>query len=103
MKAKLLAIWTAIKTDLVDTYKRLKIVIFAIAAAIIYLEFNKIKEALTVYGAKKEMAADNKKDVMLASTEKADSDQADALVKAANDLPKQEAPVQADWYKKDPK
>lgn len=100
MKAKLLAIWQAVKSDLIDTWKRSKIFLLAIGATIVYFEFNKIKEALLVYAGKKEIQSDDIKDQDLARQETKDNTQADALVKEAKDLPSQKGPVSENWYEK---
>ena len=96
IKLALSLVWT----DLVDTYKRVKILLLAILAAIVYLEWRKIKEALLVYSGQKEIKTDNKQDQDLKSKENSDNQQADALQKQAQDLPKQEQPIDEDWYKK---
>ena len=74
---------SVVLADLADTYKRLKIVIIAIGAAIIYFEWQRIKEALLVYQGKKEMQANNKEDADLKAKESTDSQQADTLAKKA--------------------
>lgn len=89
----------AVYADLVDTYERLKIVIFAVLALIGYLEFDKIKDAVIVYSGKKEIQNDQKKSDALGIQETQENQQADALVKQAQDLPKQEQPVTDSWYK----
>ncbi len=91
VKLALSTVWA----DCVDTYKRCKILCIAIGAAIIYLEWNKIKEALLVYAGKKEMAKDKKEDSALASQEESAEQQANALEQKA----KQET-SDDDWYKK---
>jgi hypothetical protein len=95
MKSKLLAIWNSIWTDICDTYKRLKVLIIVVGAALIYLEWNKIQEALLVYGGKKQIQSDQKKDAVLATQESQDSEQADALATKAQNEPTPDA----DWYK----
>ena len=91
---------SAIKADLKDTYDRYKLVIYGALAAIGYLLFTQIKDAILVYLGKKEAADTKAKDATLASQEKTDNDQADALVKHANEAPSQEKPVDDNWYKK---
>jgi hypothetical protein len=78
-----LAVWD----DICNTYQRLKIVIIAIGAAIIYFEWQKIKDAILVSQAKKEMQNDNKEDAKLKANEDSTNKQADALVKKAQDEP----------------
>ena len=100
MLAKLKVIAAAVWADIVDTYKRLKIVILAVGAALIYLEWNKISEAITLAQGKKELKTDEKKDQALAATEKSDNDKANALVQEAQQLPSTEKPVDDNWNKK---
>jgi len=104
MLVKLKAIAATVWADVVDTYKRCKIILLAVGACIVYLEFNKIKEALLVSGEKKEMASDNKQDQALATKEKTENDAANVLVADANKLGQQSTtPVDPDWYEKDKK
>jgi hypothetical protein len=96
MLDKLKAILNMVWFDICDTYRRIKIVVFAIVGIIIALEFNKLKEFLIAYQGKKEMEKDQKIDSDLASKEKTENDQADALTKKAKDEPN----PSNDWYKK---
>lgn len=100
MKAKLLSIWNFIKNDAKDTWNRSKMFLLAILGLVIYFEFDKIKQALLVYGAKKETDTSHKEDQVLATKEKSENDQANALIKTAEDLPKQEGQVSDDWNTK---
>lgn len=100
MKAKLLSIWNSIKLDLADTWKRSKMFLLAILGLVLYFEFDKIKQSLLVYGAKKETETSKKEDQILATKEKSENDQANTLIKAAEDLPKQEGSVSDDWNTK---
>ena len=99
MKAKLLAILTAVKNDLLDTWQRCKILILAIGALILALEFQKLKEFLLVYFGQRQLKSDQKQDAKLATQENDDNQKADALVKEAQSLPSQETPVTDEWYK----
>ena len=100
MKAKILATLSAMKSDLIDTYQRSKMLLLAIGAAIIAFEYNRIKAAITVYMGAKEIKQATTQDATLKAQETTLNTTADALVKEANDLPSQEKPVTADWYKK---
>ena len=104
MLDKLKAFWATLKSQLVDIWNRSKIFLIALGIAVVYLEWEKIKEAFLLYTANKEMKSDKKEDQTLAATETSASQQADALVKQAQALPSQEQPVTEDWYtKKDSK
>jgi len=99
MLAKLKAAWTIAKSQLADIWNRSKVFVITVGALILALEFQKIKEALLVYAGKKEIQKDKKEDQALATQEKTENAQADAMVKEAQQLPGQEPPVQPDWYK----
>lgn len=99
MKAKLQALLSGISKDLLDTWQRSKIILLAIVAAIVYLEFNRIKEALTVVTAKNEIKNTESKDKQLAQEEVDANQKADTLVKEAQNLSNQNSPVKEDWYK----
>ncbi len=94
MLAKLKEISTTVWNDIKDTYSRFKIVIYGILLAIVYLEWNRIKVALLMAGGKKELTSAKKEDAALTQIEKTDSQQADALVKKAQNEPSQPD----DWY-----
>jgi hypothetical protein len=98
-KIFLLAVWA----DICDTYKRIKVILFAVLAAIIYLEFDKIKEYLLVRTGQKEIKKDDVKDQKLANQEQSEVSEANDLEKEANQLPTQEQPVSDDWYLKEDK
>lgn len=100
---KIKAFLAVAKSDMADTWKRIKVFVIAIAGIIIYFEFTKIKDALIAYAGKKEGVATQKKDDKLAAQEDSNNKQADALVAEAAALPAQEQPVTEDWYKKDKK
>jgi hypothetical protein len=100
MKAKLQILLQGIGRDLLDTWQRSKMVLLAIGAAIIYFEFDKIKEALTVNQAKKEITDTEKKDSQLAQEENSDKQKADSFVHEAQSLSSQNSPVTEDWYEK---
>ena len=97
--SKLKAIWTLVTSQLADLWNRSKVFLLAIAALILTLEWEKIKETVLVYLGQKEIKSDQKQDSTLAATEKKDSDTADALVQQAQQLQQQAPPVTADWYK----
>jgi hypothetical protein len=100
MKTKLLAFLSALKNDLADTYKRLKIYFFAFGVLLITFEWEKIKQVLTVWAAQREMKQTTAKDETLKVQEGALNASADALVKDANALPDSQKPVTLDWNKK---
>jgi hypothetical protein len=87
MWQKIKSFLTVVSSDFADTWKRTKIFIFAIGGLIVYLEFNKIKDALLAYGAKKEIDTTQKKDDKVAIQEDANNKQADALVAKAKEEP----------------
>ncbi len=91
---------TALKLDLVDTWNRCKILVFAILAVVGFIEWDKIKAILLTYAANKEMKSDNAQDQVLSTQEDAAKAQAAALVKDAQNLPNQQTQVSQDWYVK---
>ena len=97
-KAK--ALLATFKAQSADIWNRTKIYVIAIVGIILALEFNNIKNAISVYFGKKEAAKDKVEDTKLATKEDDDKAKADALVQAAKDLPGQQPPVGQDWYKK---
>ena len=101
MWEKVKVFWGKVGSDLADTWKRVKVFVFALAGVVVYLEFNKIKDALIAYAGKKEMRTSEKKDDKLATQEDTNNKKADALVAEAAALPFQEKPVGEDWYKKE--
>jgi hypothetical protein len=102
MLTKIKSILSNIGTDLADTWNRSKIYILALGAVVLTFEFQKLKQFLLAYEGKKEIQADDKKDQKLATAEKNESDQADALAKQAKDLPNQQKPVDENWNKEKP-
>ena len=100
MKGKIVAIWAAIKADAIDTWQRSKFFLLGLAALLLALEFQKLKEFLLLYFGQKEMKDTERKDQDLANKENSENAQADALIKQAQDLPKQEQPIDDNWYKK---
>ena len=101
MVAKLKALWAIIKVQLADIWNRSKMVLLAIVAVVVAIEWQKLKEWLMVQQGKKELQKDNKQDVALASSEAAENKQANALIQQAEALPGQEQPVSDDWNTKD--
>ena len=100
MLPKLKAFFAAIGNDLADTWKRIKVFVFAIIGIVVYLEFNKIKDALIAYSGKKEIDNTKKQDDKAAIQEDSNNKQADALVAESAALPAEEKPVTEDWNKK---
>ena len=90
---------TTIKADLADTWVKYKGIFLAIIAAVVYLEFNKIREALLLYSGKKEIDKADSKDIDLKKQEDGLNTKANILVEEAKTLPEQEKPVTSDWYK----
>lgn len=99
MKDKVIAFLKTVWADIVDTYKRFKLVFIAVGGIILALEFQKIKTFILVYMGQKEIDSANKQDQILSSKESTANQQADALVKEANELPSKQAQVNEDWYK----
>jgi len=95
IKFFLSALWAQVG----DIWNRSKIFILALATTLVYLEWNKIKEAFATLAAQREMKKDNNKDQGLSNTENTDNNQANALVNQSNDLPNQDKPATDDWYK----
>jgi len=86
MLAKIKTFLTAFKNQLLDLWNRSKVFLIAVGAAIIYFEWNKIKEAFLVYQGQKQISTDKKEDQSLATQENSANQQANALVtKAQNE------------------
>lgn len=100
MLDKVKSFLSTIGTDLKDTWNRSKMVILAVGALILALEFRKLKEFLLVYAGKKEIDKDKKEDSQLKAKEDSANAQADALVKQAKEEPSKETPVGDDWNSK---
>lgn len=100
MGAKLKAFFAAIWADIVDTYKRSKLLLLAIGAVIVTLEFNRIKEALAIAAAKRVDKSAHTEDTQLATQEAQLNQQADAAVQQAAQETQNEAPVTDGWNKK---
>ncbi len=100
MLDKLKALWTTVKAQLADIWNRSKIFLLAIVGLVLALEFQKLKEFFLAYMGQKEINKAETKDQNLASQENTTNVQADVLVKDAQELPKEEKPVDDDWYKK---
>lgn len=87
-----------------DVYNSNKILFYTIIPimGIIYLviKFHNIIIDFLIGNSKDILKDATEKDAKLAQQADATKAQADALVKTANDLPKQEAPVDQDWDKK---
>ena len=103
MLAKLKPLATTIWGDVCDTYKRTKILLLAIAGAVIYFEWEQIKAAWLVKSGANEIKSDQRQDQALAQQAKNASDQGDQLQQQANELPNQQQPVTDSWYEKDKK
>jgi hypothetical protein len=103
LKAKLKILASKVWADLVDTYERVKIILLAILAAIIFFEWQKLKAMWLVKSGQNEIKSDQKQDAKLAQLAQNASDQGDRIQQQANQLPNQEQPVGEDWYKKDKK
>lgn len=95
MKAKLQFLLSTIGSQLADIWNRSKMFLLAIAALVVALEWQKLKEFMLVYMGQKQINNAKKEDSTLAAKESTENVQADALVqKASNE------PTDADWYKK---
>lgn len=95
MLSKIKAIADIVWVDVKDTYSRCKIVLFAIGALILALEFQKLKDFLLVYFGQRQLKETEKADTDLALEENTANDEANALEQKA----KQET-TDNDWYKK---
>ena len=102
MLSKLKALWATVAADMKDTWNRSKMIILAILALVVTLEFRKLTEFLIAYTGQKEINKDKKEDQVLATKESTENAQADALVQQAQEEPSKEQPVDDNWYKKDP-
>src|SRR5208282_1769778 len=81
--AKLKVLGGTVWADTCDTWKRVKIFALAILAVIVYFEWEKIKALWLVKSGQAELKSDNKQDAQLKAKEDSDNEQADALVKKA--------------------
>ncbi len=89
-----------LKADASDTWRRSKMVLLAIGALILTLEFRKIMDAITVYMGQRAINNATKKDANLKTQEGDLNSKADDLIKEASDMPSHENQVGLDWYKK---
>jgi len=99
MLEKMKSIWGSIKADSVDTYRRIKIVLIAIAAILLAIEYKKIKEAILIYMGNRLIKNTKKESYELQTQVNTLNNQANQMVKEAKELPSQEKPVDANWYK----
>lgn len=100
MLSKLKSLLGSLKGQIVDIWERFKMYIIGALALILTLEFRKLKEYLIVKSAQNEMKNDQKQDQVLSNKEQAANNQANQLIKDAQQLPSTEQPVQEDWYTK---
>lgn len=100
MLDKIKSAWAVAVVELKDVWNRGKMFIIAILAIIGAIEFQKIRDFILLYLAKREMDGAKKEDQSLANQESKANDEADKLIKEAEDLPKHEKPVDNDWFKK---
>jgi hypothetical protein len=100
MKAKLQALLSTIGSQLADIWNRSKMFLLAIAALVIALEWEKLKEFMLVYMGQKEIQKDQKTDQKLSAQESSENTQANTLVQQAQQLPSTEQPISEDWYTK---
>lgn len=84
---KLKVLRSALWSDTIDTYKRVKILLLAILGAVIYFEWAKLKALWLVKAGQSELKSDNKQDQALAQKENQDNQQADVLVTKAQNEP----------------
>ncbi len=96
VKTFLSTVWA----EIVDTYEKVKVPLLAVLGLVVFIKWEYIKSLLTVYFANKELTSGKKEDAVLSNTETTENNQANALVKAAEELPKTETTVTEDWYKK---
>lgn len=86
-----------LKSQLEDIWNRSKMVLLAIVALVVALEFQKIKDALILYSGKKEIEKDKDEEKVLSKKENDEKTEADSFVKAAQELQLKEQPVSDDW------
>jgi hypothetical protein len=99
MKAKIQAFLGKLWGEIVDTWERIKVYVLAALALVLALEFRKFYTSFLVWLGQRQLNSAKKTDAPLAVQESKESQEADALVKQAEDLPKTEQPVTEDWYK----
>jgi hypothetical protein len=99
LKAVWSNLWAKINLDAKELWSKDKVFFIIFGAIILIVKFRDIFISLLVSGGKKTMDNAQKKDDSLATQEKTENGQADALVKQAEALSNKETLVQPDWYK----
>ena len=99
MMDKIKSMFVAFKADMGDTWKRLKIVVIAIGAILVAIEFGKIRDFIISFMGKRELKQADKKDENLKKEESDLNTKANKIIADADALPSQEKPVGLDWNK----
>ena len=99
MNERLKAALTSLRGEIVDTWERSKMVILTIVGIVAALEFRAIYEWVIAYLNGRAIKAAENKDEKIKTQENALNAQADSLVKQAEQLPLEQKPISADWYK----
>jgi hypothetical protein len=93
-------LWTRINTDVKTLWAKDRVFLIIFGVLILMAKASSLLMAFYSAKAKAELNAAVKQDASLKAQETAANNQADALVKEADALPSQEAPVDANWDKK---
>ena len=99
LKDSLTLFGTRLRADLKLMWENDRIFLFIFGVFILIAKGSSIMISLLAAKSKAEVAATTVASNVLQAQETADNNQADALVKQANDLPSQQKPVGDDWYK----
>ena len=91
---------TGLKSVIKDLWGKYGIFFVLIGILLLVAKFNDVIMDLLGWSSKKDLQKAEKTDVQLKAQEDAANQQADALVKKANDLPSQEGKVDENWNQK---
>ena len=91
---------TAVDNSLKGLWNRYGIFFILVGLGLLILKFNGVIMDVLGWSSKKDLQEAQKTDTQLKAKEDATNTQADALIKQAQDLPKQEGQVDDDWDKK---
>lgn len=83
-----------------DMWSKYGILFILVGIGLLIAKFGNIATSLLAAASKKDVENAQKTDAQLKSQEDAANQQADALVKKADELPAQQGTVTDDWYKK---
>lgn len=84
-----------------DLWGKYSLFFTTVGLLLLAAKFSNVLMDLLNSASKKDLQNAQKTDIVLKAKEETANQQADALVKQAEDLPKQEGTVQDDWFKKD--